>query len=727
MTESRTIPTETVFSFDVEGMTCASCAARIERVLAKQEGVGAAMVNFAAGEARVEAAADGLDPVALREAVQKIGYDLHLQAAEEPRLSISERYSEEERIQWRNFWGALILTLPVVALAMVGPMEATWSRLVQLILSTPVVWFFGWQFHSVAVKQLRSLGVSMDTLISLGTAAAYGYSLWATATGADVFFETAAIIITLILLGRAFEAGAKGRASNAVSKLLELGAKEAHLLSDGQEITVPLEQVAPGDLMIIRPGEKIPTDGVIVEGESSIDESMLTGESVPVDKASGQAVFGATINQQGRLVVRAVKVGNQTALAQIVRLVEEAQASKAPIQKLADRVSGIFVPVVIAISILTFGVWMVVSGELVEAMRAAVAVIIIACPCALGLATPTAIMVGSGRGAELGVLFKNAEVFERSRRVDVMVFDKTGTLTNGVMTLSDFVTTEEPTVFLRMVGSIEAASEHPVGRAVALGVEEREVDLVPVGSFRAVAGHGVVGMVNSREVVVGKPKLLADRGLQIRDEFLERMEQWEGLGQTAFIAGWEGEARGVVAVSDTLRDTAFRSVEALQQLGVRVAMVTGDNQRTADAIAAEAGIDEVVAEVLPGDKAEVVRRLQELGLRVGFVGDGINDAPALTQADVGMAVGTGTDVAIEAGSVVLMSGNPALAVTALRLGRRTFRTIKQNLFWAFFYNTAAIPLAALGLLNPAIAAAAMAFSSVSVVSNSLRLRRFRQN
>ena len=708
--------------FEVEGMTCASCAARVERVLSKQEGVAEATVNFAGGQARVRLLED-VDPAALREAVRRIGYDLQPLAPQEERVPISQRYSEEERRQWRLVAASALLSAPVVVLAMFGPMDAAWSRLVQAVLATPVVWWLGRQFHLAALRQLRSGGASMDTLISLGTSAAYLYSLWALGSGEEVFFETAAIIITLILLGRALEARAKGRASTAITKLLELGAEEARLLRNGEEVTVPVVEVRAGDLVVVRPGEKIPTDGVIEDGVSALDESMLTGESLPVDKGPGDEVYGATINQQGRLLVRATRVGSETALAQIVRLVEEAQGDKAPIQRLADRVSGIFVPVVVGIAALTFASWLLWSGDPVAAMSAAVAVLIIACPCALGLATPTAIMVGSGRGAELGVLFKNGEVFERSREVDVVVFDKTGTLTSGMMTLTDVITDEDPDRFLLLVASVEAASEHPVGRAVALGAEQRELQLLPVRSFSAVPGRGVVGLVEGVEVVVGTAKLCADRGLLVPDRYQARLEELEAAGRTAVLAGWEGEVRGVLAVADVVRDTSAQAVAALHDIGVEVVMVTGDNRRTAEAIAAQLGIRRVAAEVLPGEKSAQVRALQDQGLRVAFVGDGINDAPALTQADLGMAVGTGTDIAIEAGDVVLMSGNPMLTVTALRLARRTFRIIQENLFWAFFYNTAAIPLAALGYLDPMVAAAAMALSSVSVVANSLRLRR----
>jgi heavy metal translocating P-type ATPase len=708
--------------FDVEGMTCASCAVRVERVLNKQEGVESAVVNFAGSEARVLGRPD-LDLGRITNAVGKIGYEIHLVKEEEERKSVVERYDEEVRFQWRNFLAAALLTVPVIILAMTGQ-DARWSLIVQWALVTPVEFIFGWQFHQAALKRLRSFGANMDTLVSIGTLAAYTYSVWAFFNSQPVFFETAGAIITLILLGRFFEARAKGRASAAITKLLELGAKQARLLRDGESVMVPIEEVRVGNLILIKPGEKVPTDGAIEDGRSSLDESMLTGESVPIDKGPGDAVYGATINQQGLLTIRADRVGSDTALAQIVHLVEEAQASKAPVQNLADRISGVFVPIVMLVALVTFGAWFLASNDFAQALTAAVAVLIIACPCALGLATPTAIMVGSGRGAELGVIFKGAEIFERSRGIETILFDKTGTLTRGMMSLSDIRTDQDERRFLYLAGTVEAASEHPVARAVALGAEERDIDLGATADFENFAGLGVRGTVDGVQVVVGKAKLLADQGLLIPDRYLDEAARLETEGRTAFLVGWDSEARGVLAVADTLRITARSAVEALRDLGVEVAMLTGDNHRTAASIAAEIGIDHFVAEVMPGDKAEQVRRFQEQGKTVAFVGDGINDAPALTQADLGMAVGTGTDVAIEAGDVILMSGDPALAETAMKLARATFRTIRQNLFWAFFYNVAMIPLAAAGLLNPMFAAAAMAFSSVSVVTNSLRLRRF---
>ncbi len=709
--------------FEVDGMTCAACASRIERVLSKQDGVAGAAVDFAGAQARVSLA-DGVDPDILRAAVQRIGYDIRGRTPDTARRNLVDHYSEEERTQWRRFWVAIALAAPIMALAMLGP-TATWNRYLQWALATPVVFWIGRDFHRSAVKQLRTGGASMDTLISLGTATAYVYSVWALFAEDHVYFETSAIIIALITLGKAFEARAKGRASTAITKLIALGAKQATLIRAGAEVTVPIEMVMPGDLMVVRPGQTIPTDGEVVEGSSAIDESMLTGESVPVEKPIGAPVFGATVNQNGRLVVRATQVGEQTALARIVKLVEEAQASKAPIQRLADRVSGVFVPVVVLVAIGTTVAWLLSGAGVSEAVGAAVAVLIIACPCALGLATPTAIMVGSARGADVGVLFKRAEVFERSRSVDLVLFDKTGTLTHGMMRVTDTVTDEGERTFLRLVGAVEAASEHPIGKAVALAAEERDLELPPVVAFESSGGLGVAGTVEGLRVVAGRANHLAMAGLSLDPDLTARAEELEREGKTVFFAGWDGRVRGALAVADSIRDSSPAAVARLVELGVATAMVTGDNAATARAVADQVGIDQVIAEVLPGDKASHVAAMRAKGLVVAFVGDGINDAPALTGADLGMAVGTGTDIAIEAGEVVLMNGNPMLVPTAMELARKTFRTIQENLFWAFFYNVAAIPLAAFGKLNPMVAAGAMAFSSVSVVTNSLRLRRWK--
>jgi heavy metal translocating P-type ATPase len=722
-TDTPARPTEAPLTFEVDGMTCAACAARIERVLGKQDGVEAAVVDFAGAQARVRLDA-GVDPQILRAAVQKIGYDIRLRQPDEERRNLVDHYSDEERVQWRRFWTAAVLALPVTLLAMFGPMHAQWSLITQWVLTTPVVLWVGRQFHQVALKQLRTFGASMDTLISLGTLTAYGYSVWAFFAGEHLYFETGAVIIALITLGKAFEARAKGRASSAITKLLELGAKQATVLRQGVETTIPIEALLPGDTMVVRPGEKIPTDGIVIEGRSAVDESMLTGESIPIEKTEGSTVFGATVNQNGRLLVKATQVGAGTALNQIVALVEEAQATKAPVQKLADRVSAVFVPTVIVIALLTLAAWLASGASIADATAAAVAVLIIACPCALGLATPTAIMVGSARGADLGILFKGADVFERSRVVDAVMFDKTGTLTEGMMRLTD-IEAADPDGFLLAAASVEAASEHPIGRAVALAAEERDLELLPVTGFESEAGLGVRGVVDGVTVLVGKPDYLASNGISIEPAMVEVIEGLESQGKTVFAGGWEGAARGVLAVADSVRPTSAEAIGALAAMGVQTAMITGDNRRTAEAIAAQLGIETVVAEVLPGEKGDRVAALQAAGKTVAFVGDGINDAPALTRADLGMAVGTGTDIAIEAGQIILMNGNPTLVPSAIRLARRTFSTIRQNLFWAFFYNVAAIPLAALGLLNPMLAAGAMAFSSVSVVTNSLRLRRWR--
>ena len=715
-------PPDTI-TFDVEGMTCASCALRIERVLGRQEGVESAVVNFAGQEARAVVDPGVVDIAGLQAAIEKLGYEITPFAEGEDRRSLTERYDEEVAFQKRNFIGAAILSVPVMILSMLGP-DALWSEIAQGVLTTVVVFWFGRQFHSAAYKQITSVSPAMDTLVSVGTVTAWAYSVWAVFAGYPVFFETAAMIATLILLGRYFEARAKGQASQAITSLLELGAKQARVQRGDTEEMVDLDALTVGSVVIVRPGEKIPSDGRIISGASSIDESMLTGESAAVDKSEGDDVFGATINQQGRLEIEVTRLGGNTALAQIVKLVAEAQASKAPVQRLADQVSAVFVPAEIGVAIVTFVAWMVLDGDITTAMRSAVAVLIIACPCAMGLATPTAIMVGSARGAEKGVLFKSAEVFERAKAIDTVVFDKTGTLTRGAMTLTTIETSEPIDRFLTLVGSVEAASEHPIGMAVALGAEEREATLAPVTEFAAHQGLGVVGTVDGTEVVVGRPLLMDELGIEVPQREAEAMERIEAAGHTAFLAAWDGAVRGALGVADTVRRSSKEAVAQLHGLHVEVAMLTGDNARTAHEIATQVGISQVIAGVLPAGKAAEVTRLQSAGRSVAFVGDGINDAPALTSADLGMAVGSGTDVAIEAGDVVLMSGDPTLAVTALGLARATFRTIKQNLFWAFGYNIAAIPLAAFGLLNPMIAAAAMAFSSVSVVTNSLRLRRF---
>ena len=701
-------------------MTCASCAARIERVLARQPGVESAAVNLAAARARVRTSTP--QPQDLIAAVSKIGYGLSVaDAADHNRAQ--DLHSAEERAQWRRFWIAAFLSFPAMVIAMFGGMDESGLRWLQLLLTAPVVLGIGAQFHRVAWRQARSRSVGMDTLISLGSLVAFFWSVWALINQGEVFFETAAIIVTLITLGRALEARAKRRAGQALTALLDLGAQQATVRTSQGDRTVAAEDLLPGDVMVVRPGEKVPTDGVIVEGHSSFDESMLTGESIGIAKGEGQEVLGATINQERLVLVKATKVGDEVALHRIIALVEEAQSGKAPVQRLADRISSVFVPVVISIALITLILWLATDHSAADSLRAAVAVLIIACPCALGLATPTAIMVGSGRAAELGVLFKNPEVFEQAQRVEALVFDKTGTLTTGAMTLTDLETDEDPDYLLPLVAAVEAASGHSIGKAVALGAEQRGYDVGEAINVEALGGLGVVGFAGGIEIVAGKPKLLADRGLLIAHSHLETMTRLEEEGKTAFLVGYGGEARAVLGVADELRPTSRAAVASLRAMGLRVGMLTGDNSRTATAIAEALAIDDVISEVLPGDKADEIRRWQAQGQQVAFVGDGINDAPALTMADLGIAIGTGTDVAIESGDVVLMSGDPALVPTALKLARRTLTVIRQNLFWAFAYNVAAIPLAAFGLLDPMVAAAAMALSSVSVVMNSLRLRR----
>jgi copper-transporting P-type ATPase V len=727
--------------FDVTGMTCGSCAARVERTLSRQAGVERAAVNLATERAVVAFDPDQVAVEDLVSAVVKAGYGLAPAAppgpaaagAGVPLAGAPEAVDAEDRhrAMWlRRVLVAWPLGVAVMVLSMVW-MDDPWARWGAFALATPVQFWAGWPFLHQAAVRARSGAANMDTLIAIGTLAAYFFSAAQVAFGhrhAEHYFDSAALIIAFLLLGRYFEARAKGRASRAIRSLLELGAKEARLVVDGQERTVPVEAVRVGDLLRVRPGEKIPVDGIVVDGASAVDESMLTGESVPVDKAAGDAVVGATLNAHGVLTVRATAVGADTALAQIVRLVEEAQGTKAPVQRLADRIAGVFVPVVLGLALLTLAGWWL-TGEPGQGLVAAVAVLIIACPCALGLATPTAIMVGTGRGAAMGILIKGGEVLERSKRIDTVVFDKTGTLTMGRMAVTDVVAAHgvDPGELLRRAAAVEAGSEHPVGRAV---VERALADGLmapgPAAGFASVAGHGVRGTVDGVTVVVGRRALLTDAGLAIPADVEADASRLEQEGKTAVLAGWDGRARGVLAVADTVKPNAAATVAELRRMGIDCVMITGDNRSTAAAIAAQVGIDRVLAEVLPQEKVAEVRRLQAEGRVVAMVGDGINDAPALVQADLGIAIGSGTDVAIESSDITLLSADLEGVPTAIRLSRRTFRTILQNLGWAFGYNVAAIPLAVGGALNPVIAGAAMAFSSVSVVTNSLRLASFRR-
>ena len=730
----------------ITGMTCASCANRIERKLNKLEGVTAS-VNYATEKATVDFDPDAVAPEALVEAVEAAGYQAVLPTDRAEDGAAAEQVDETAPLRRRLIVSA-VLGIPTLLLSMIPALQFDYWQWLALQLATPVILWGAWPFHRAAWANLRHATATMDTLISVGVLAAWLWSLYAlflgdagltgmemsfdlipeAGSGADhIYLEVGAIVTVFILAGRYFEARAKRRAGAALAALLELGAKDVALLDDsGEERRIPVEQLQVGDRFVVRPGEKVATDGAVEEGRSAVDQSLLTGESVPVEKAPGDSVAGATVNAGGRLVVRATQVGSDTALAQIARLVTDAQSGKAPVQRLADRVSGVFVPIVIGLAFATLAFWLG-AGEGAEfAFTAAVAVLIIACPCALGLATPTALLVGTGRGAQLGLLIKGPEVLESTRRVDTVVLDKTGTVTTGRMSLVDVVVAGgvDRDEALALVGSLEDASEHPIAQAIARAAKDAHV-LRPVEGFTNREGLGVEGVVDGRAVIAGRPALLADWAIHLSPELEAAKTAAEHRGQTAIAAGWDGEARALFVVADTVKPTSAEAVDALERLGLTPVLLTGDNKATARAVAAEVGIDEVIAEVLPSDKADVVRRLQLEGRVVAMVGDGVNDAPALAQADLGLSIGTGTDVAIEASDLTLVSGDLRAAADAIRLSRSTLRTIKQNLGWAFGYNVAALPLAAVGLLNPVLAGAAMAFSSVSVVANALRLRRFR--
>ena len=733
----------------IGGMTCASCAARIEKRLNKLDGV-TAEVNFATEKARVLVPEGvGVDEVVAQ--VEATGYSAEVAGAPADVAGGDDEDGDAELLALRQrLWVSSLLTAPVVLLAMVPTLQFEHWQWLSLTLAAPVVVWGALPFHRAAWTNLRHGAATMDTLISVGVIAAFGWSLYALFLGEagdagmtmafdltpsqgsgrhEIYLEVASAVTVFILAGRYFEARAKRRSGAALRALLELGAKDAAVLRDGVEVRVPVDQLAVGDRFVVRPGEKVATDGVVAEGTSAIDAALLTGESVPVEVGPGDAVTGATVNAGGRLVVRATRVGADTQLAQMARLVEAAQMGKAPVQRLADRVSAVFVPVVITLAVATLGYWLGHGAETTFAVTAAVSVLIIACPCALGLATPTALLVGTGRGAQLGILIKGPEILESTREVGTVVLDKTGTVTTGVMSLVGVhpVDGVDERELLRLVGGVEDASEHPVARAVADAARERVGTLPAVESFANREGLGVEGVVDGRALVVGRPRLLADWSLALPADLEAVLTEAEGRGRTAVAAAWDGEVRGVLVVADTPKPTSRDAVAGLRALGLRPVLLTGDNERAAAAVAAQVGIDaaDVIAEVLPQDKVAAVARLQGGGAVVAMVGDGVNDAAALAQADLGLAMGTGTDAAIEASDLTLVRGDLWAAVDAIRLSRRTLRTIKGNLFWAFAYNVAALPLAAAGFLNPMIAGAAMAFSSVFVVSNSLRLRRFR--
>ncbi|MEF7635576.1 heavy metal translocating P-type ATPase [Bacillus thuringiensis] len=725
--------------FTVSGMTCAACANRVEKRLNKLDGVNKATVNFALESATVDFNPDEVNVNEMKSAITKLGYKLEVKPDDQD-ASTDHRLQEIER-QKKKFIISFILSFPLLW-AMVSHFSFTsfiylpdmlMNPWVQLALATPVQFIIGGQFYVGAYKALRNKSANMDVLVALGTSAAYFYSVYLSIQSigssehmTDLYFETSAVLITLIILGKLFEAKAKGRSSEAIKKLMGLQAKTATVVRDGTEIKILIEEVVAGDIVYVKPGEKIPVDGEIVEGKSAIDESMLTGESIPVDKSIGDVVIGSTINKNGFLKVKATKVGRDTALAQIIKVVEEAQGSKAPIQRVADQISGIFVPVVVVIAIITFAVWMifVTPGDFGGALEKMIAVLVIACPCALGLATPTSIMAGSGRSAEYGILFKGGEHLEATHRLDTVILDKTGTVTNGKPVLTNVIVADgfNENELLRLVGAAERNSEHPLAEAIVEGIKEKKIDIPSSETFEAIPGFGIESVVEGKHLLIGTRRLMKKFNIDI-EEVSKSMEALEREGKTAMLIAIDKEYAGIVAVADTVKDTSKAAIARLKKMGLDVVMITGDNTQTAQAIAKQVGIDHVIAEVLPEGKAEEVKKLQANGKKVAMVGDGINDAPALATANIGMAIGTGTDVAMEAADITLIRGDLNSIADAIFMSKMTIRNIKQNLFWALAYNALGIPIAALGFLAPWVAGAAMAFSSVSVVLNALRLQR----
>jgi len=730
-------------NFDISGMTCAACATRIEKRIKKMDGVSNANVNFALETIAVEYDDKQVATADMVAAVKKMGYELIPQQDGNHKIDHKE---QEIKKQQRRFIFSAILTFTLLwtmvahfeFLSFIYMPAILMDPWLQLALATPVQFIVGAGFYKGAFNALRNKSANMDVLVALGTSAAYFYSLylsfeWLNAGSIgepELYFEAAAVIITLIVLGKLFEVRAKGKTSQAIQKLLGLQAKTARVLRDGLEKEIPIEEVVSGDTILVRPGEKIPVDGEIIEGRSAIDESMITGESIPIDKVAGDAVIGATINKNGSLQIKATRVGKDTALAQIVKVVEEAQGSKADIQRLADRISGVFVPIVVVIAIVTFLIWYfaVTPGDLRSALIPTISILVIACPCALGLATPTSIMAGSGRAAEMGLLFKGGEHLENTQSIDTVVLDKTGTITKGEPALTDITVTADfmEEEVLQLIATAENQSEHPLAQAIVNGVKEKGITLLEATEFEALPGFGIRAQVSGKEVLVGTRKLMRTNNIIISDTEAS-MENLENEGKTAMLIAVDHKLAGIVAVADTLKDTSQEAIARMQELGLEVIMLTGDNQRTAETIARQINVSNVIAEVLPEQKSDEIKKLQDLGKKVAMVGDGINDAPALAMADVGMAVGTGTDIAIEAADITLMRGDLNSVADAFIMSRKTMRNIKENLFFAFIYNTIGIPIAAIGLLAPWVAGAAMAFSSVSVVLNALRLQKVNLN